>query len=136
MKTIYTRKHEPILVDDEDYGMLVKHVWHIDQGYARNRQLGLMHNVIKPAANGLVVDHINQNKLDNQKFNLRHVTPSTNRINSKESKNATGYRGVYEQKPGRFQASVRRDGKNISLGYFNNPQEAFAKVCEFRQNEK
>lgn len=76
------------LVDDEDFDWLNQFKWCItSHGYA-GKGFGYesiyMHTMIIKAPKGMMTDHINRNRLDNQRINLRIVTRSQNRINSKD----------------------------------------------------
>lgn len=98
-KEIYTAKKEIILVDDENYEMLNQFTWWTNRrGYACNNN-GFMHRLIMELTKndkGLYVDHINRNKLDNRKENLRIVTHAQNVCNRKTFSNSTsGYKGVH-----------------------------------------
>lgn len=77
--------------------------------------------------NYYVVDHINQNKLDNRKENLRICKQRNNMANSNLSKaNTSGYKGVYwSNKKNKWYAKIGYKNNTIHLGYFNNIQEAF-----------
>lgn len=70
------------LVDDEDVERVAGTKWHVsDSGYAVNRYKGKtlrMHRLINETPDGLVTDHINHNRLDNRKKNLRAVTQKEN----------------------------------------------------------
>lgn len=74
------------------------------------------------------VDHINGNKLDNRKSNLRICTASQNNMNmSITKKNTSGYKGIYFMKyPKNRQWSARIScGKQrIWLGSFSTKEEA------------
>lgn len=78
------------LVDDADYAELSQHKWFVDHyGYAvRNFPRSLcktrdirMHRVILNAPDGMTVDHINGNRLDNRRCNLRLATDAQNKCN-------------------------------------------------------
>lgn len=75
-----------------------------------------------------IVDHINRNKLDNRKCNLRVCDMKVNSINRDlQSNNTTGHKGVYcDKKAGTWNARVTVDGKTIHLGTFTTKEEAIA----------
>jgi hypothetical protein len=75
------------LVDDDDFNYLSQFIWTLAKsGYAvrskrrkePNSKNLAMHRIIMDCQEGLVVDHINFNKLDNRKENLRIVTREIN----------------------------------------------------------
>ena len=74
---------------------------------------------------GYVTDHINGNKLDNLKSNLRVTTDKLNRLNAgKRCDNTSGYKGVWKRKNGRWQAEIKLDGKKYSLGTYETKEES------------
>ena len=85
-------------------------------------QTHLHHIVVGHPPKGFMVDHINQDKLDNRRENLRITTRAVNAVNSDK------YRGVY-QKNKKFWSSFRRK----YLGMFDTPEEARAAYDEARQ---
>ena len=97
MKKLYlSGKHSQIftLVDDEDYEVLSLYHWYLsERGYVKNRTLGRIHRFIMFNAGhnieGLEIDHIYHNKLDNQKASLRVVTREENRLNQPFKLNKT-----------------------------------------------
>lgn len=74
------------------------------------------------------VDHRNQNKLDDRFDNLRLATNGQNQANiSMNKRNTSGVQGVgWHKRIGKWQSSIRINGKLISLGYFSDLQEAAA----------
>lgn len=88
-----------VLVDDEDEPIFDQYKWHIsDSGYVvwrgkkdGEKQTIRLHRLIAKPTNGLVVDHINRNKLDNRRSNLRCVTQAVNLQNRSGIENAKGY---------------------------------------------
>lgn len=115
---------ETILIDTEDFNKVKDSKWVLNHcGYARNGNKGLMHRLIMNCVknDGKIIDHINQNKLDNRKSNLRITNKTTNRINSKEIK---GYRLRKRKKGDRYTAFIRVNGKQIILGTYDTPEEA------------
>lgn len=123
------------LVDDEDYDWLVQWNWYYDSGYAMRSAKGChgtrrpkirMHREIISVSRELSVDHINGNKLDNRRCNLRACTQSENKRNRGKSKNNTsGYKGVHFYSPKKpWTVSIRVNNKQIFLGNFADPVDA------------
>lgn len=121
------------LVDDDIFDWLNQWRWHITNGYIIRKQYGkrgenkkpeniYIHRLIMGTPNGYVTDHINGNKLDNQRDNLRIGTQSQNMMNrGKQKNNTSGYKGVHWNKQHqKWQAVVKFDGKQKHLGYFDN----------------
>lgn len=87
------------LVDELDYNLLSKWSWHRNRdGYA-NRSTGKssmsMHRQIMNPPIGLDVDHINRNRLDNCRSNLRVATRTINNLNRPiDSRNKLGHNGI------------------------------------------
>lgn len=70
------------------------------------------------------IDHIDRDKLNNKISNLRGVSNQQNQRNRKVSKNNTsGTTGVSRFR-GKWQASIKVDGKKIHLGIRNSLEEA------------
>lgn len=92
-------KGRTVLIDDEDEKIFQSYNWHIsDSGYCvwrgikdGRKQTIRLHRLIAKPRNGLVVDHINRNKLDNRRKNLRCVTAAVNLKNTERVENAKGY---------------------------------------------
>ena len=119
------------LVDKKDRDKTKKYCWYLDQrGYVtawipEAKEHQTLHIVLlgKPPI-GYVWDHINQNKQDNRRENLRLTTKSVNAINGKISSNSsTGIRGVSKRRGG-FRAYITRHGKQFHLGDFKTMPEA------------
>ena len=140
MKRIYpTNIALPILVDDEDYEELNAHTWNISKnGYVRRsvwkdgKNTGeAMHRRIMSAPKGMDVDHIDQNRLNNQKANLRLATRSQNMANLRLKKKSTAhskYKGVSLMQNAKLKrpwiAYIKIDYKNIYIGYFDTEEDA------------
>jgi hypothetical protein len=129
------------LVDDEDYETLAKFKWHYHSaGYAArfgSRKHGhkyyLMHRVILEPPQGFVTDHINHDKLDNRRANLRTATHAQNMFNTRISKNNTsGYKGVsFRESCGKWHASASIKNKSKHIGFYQTPLEAHRAYCQF-----
>ena len=78
----------------------------------------------RPLEDGEEVAHINHNRLDNRRENLRLADHAQNCANRKRpSNNTSGYKGVHMQN-GRWAARCMKDGARYFLGYFDDPAEA------------
>lgn len=140
MKEIKLTNGVVTLVDDEDFEMLSKVTWYFrKEGYAVGNLPSpskgvypkvLMHRYILNAPKGSQVDHVNENKLDNRRENLRLATASTNKANSgMRSINTSGYKGVVYVKARKhlstpWAAQIKINYKTIGLGYFEVKEEA------------
>lgn len=126
-KVIKTKKGFNIFVSPEDYEKVKRYSWQIHYGYAvasaAKKKLGhySMHRLImgKPP-NGLCVDHINGNKLDNRRSNLRFVSYQENGYNRKNpnKNNKSGATGVH------WCNLNKKWRATISLGLFKSKEEA------------
>jgi HNH endonuclease len=72
------------------------------------------------------IDHIDMDKANNRWANLREATKSQNQANTGMSKsNTSGLKGVHLVKSkGRYQASIKVDGRQTFLGYYQSPHVA------------
>ena len=126
MKTIKLLHGQECMVDDEDFETYSGLKWSMsNSGYAQNNKR-YMHRMITSAPKGMQVDHINGNKLDNQKENLRVCTRSQNTANRKKQPNNTsGYKGVvWDTYTNRWCARIQINSKHINLGRFDYPKDA------------
>lgn len=109
-KRIFLGKGKFALVDESDYDYLMQWMWHYSTGYAirncRHGETPLMHRLLLNPAKGYFVDHINRERLDNRRANLRLCTMQENNINSK--KKGVTYFG------NRYYAQIMLNGKNYA----------------------
>ncbi|MDH5219038.1 MAG: AP2 domain-containing protein [Gammaproteobacteria bacterium] len=127
------------LVDSDNFENLSRYTWHLDSnGYAaRNapRKSGkkkiYMHRVINKTPEGMCTDHINLNKLDNRKANLRTVTHQQNEQNKmprskyNKKKCSSSFKGVsWVKRDNRWSAYITTDKKRKHIGYFQDEVEA------------
>lgn len=117
-----TSKGDEFLVDIDDYEKIKDFTWRVsNNGYivtTKNNKVVLLHRLIMNPSDDLIVDHINHNKKDNRKDNLRICTMSNNNMNkSKLPSNTSGVTGVTWNKKGGFWVSqIGLDNKMIMLG--------------------
>jgi hypothetical protein len=123
------------LVDNKWYPYLNKFTWQAryDRStgkYYAARQIHnnfiYMHREILNAPDGLHVDHINGDTLNNQGENLRLATSAENAWNrDKYKNNTTGYKGVtYDKERDKYRAQITAHGKAINLGRYEKPIDA------------
>jgi hypothetical protein len=139
MKEIPLTQGKVAIVDDDDFEWLSQWKWYCCQGYAvRNsptdpngkRGTIRMHREINHTPTGMETDHLNGNRLDDRKSNLRTCTTQENRQNFGIKRNNTsGYKGV--SKDGKFRgtgkqwrARIRINKKETVIGFFSDPVEA------------
>ena len=91
----------------------------------------LLHRWIANPPKNMVVDHINHNTLDNRKSNLRVVTQSENKQNTKSPKITGVYKYHYDRDKWIVVISV--NGKSEHFGIFKNKQDAIRKAEEVRR---
>ena len=136
MKEIILYKNKGIcLIDDEDYNLLSKFNWTLHHdGYAQisikiNNKWGVkfMHQLLINTPKGMETDHIDHNKLNNQKFNLRIVTNSQNNMNrlKQNGEYSSKFKGIYwHKRDEKWYAQIRFNKKYYYLGSFKNEIDA------------
>lgn len=143
MKQIGLSRRKVAIVDEEDFATLSKWKWYCTaQGYAahdvnkpppnghyKDHQV-LMHRLLTNAPKGIEVDHINGDKLDNRRVNLRLANRSQNMGN-------VFHVGVTYFKWGkrlkRWKAQIMVNYQNKFLGYFLTEDEAIKAYAEAKQ---
>lgn len=118
-------------IDSDDYDKIKDIYWNLKGRYVRgyaNKTLITLHDFIMNHKydNKTVVDHIDGNRKNCRKNNLRICTQQQNAFNSKISKNnTTGIIGVYWRKDTNVWTSkLMFNRKNINLGSFDNLDDA------------
>lgn len=126
-----------MVCDNSDWNRLKQYNWYQEKstGYARariNGKLCYFHRMVVDCEKGLVVDHKNQNKLDNRKCNLRCVSVSENLFNRGANKNnALGIKGVgFDKRRNKYYAKITIHRKNKFLGYFDTIEGAIKSRAE------
>ena len=130
MKLIYTRKYETIMVDKADYVYLNQFTWRLNRGYAVTNVKGkkvYMHRMILGITDSKIqTDHINHNKLDNRRYNIRACSIRQNLKNRKKQPNCTSiYKGVSLcSTTNKWVSSITHNYKKMHLGTFVCEKEA------------
>ena len=128
--TITLTKGFEAVVDAADFetlfGLGVK--WCVNDGYAFNAKHGRMHRFLLGAKSGQMVDHVNGDKLDNRRANLRLATNSQNQANRRAVRGASQFKGVCRQRrPASKDVWVARlvvEGRQLHLGSFDDEVSA------------
>lgn len=87
-----------------------------------------IHRIIMNAKPGDVVDHIDGNKLNCTKENMRLCSQADNAKNvGLRTDNTSGVPGVYwDERRHKWSAQIAKKGKTIGLGRFNAKEDAIA----------
>ena len=109
----YDEKGDFFIFDLEDYDKIRDYFWSMDDGYARTHDFNndfktlKLHRLVTGAKINDIVDHINRERRDNRKSNLRNVTSSQNTFNRGISKNnKSGVTGVHLVKENTWRVSL------------------------------
>lgn len=125
-------------VDADDYKELHRLAWHLTSGgYAQHSErlkreddfavvrMTSMHRSILGLASENEVDHINGDRLDNRKANLRVCTRTQNQWNSKGRGGRSGFKGVHWFEPAKcWQVRISANRKRYLIGYFHDSETA------------
>lgn len=113
---ICNRQGAPInetIIDVVDVDQVKKHRWYMHgKGYVQAQDVGMLHRFLLKPEYGEIIDHINKDKLDNRKSNLRIATLSENGYNSKlPVNNTSGIKGVtYHKQSDGWDSFLEKDG--------------------------
>jgi len=132
---------ETFLFDKEDIDKIKEYFWRVSKpsknhpltgGYVvsnsiKRKQVNLS-RLIMNCPEDLIVDHINHDKLDNRKENLRICTFSENQRNRR-------FKGVsFHRRQGKYYARITVNKVTINLGSFDTFEEA--KTARLKAQEK
>lgn len=159
VKIINLDNNKKTLVDDEDFEFINQWKWrfHISnphgQGYAyrtcKDNNI-FMHRVIMNRINKdfpiifdkktkIMIDHINRDRLDNRRQNIRIATNRENQLNSiRQNRSYTNYQGIFKQTSGSpgFRVLIKRNGKQLYLGSFKDKEQAREARNKYYDSEK
>lgn len=121
------------IVDIDDYESVRQYGWwEMSNGYivfqSSDNVAILLHRLVIGAKKGEVVDHINHDKKDNRKSNLRTANQECNMMNASARKdNTSGHTGVWkDNRTGKWVAEIRAHKKKINLGHYATLNDAVA----------
>jgi hypothetical protein len=103
--------------------------WTNSNGYAAalvgGQTMG-MHRLILGDPVGVLVDHRDEDRRNNRRFNIRHADKSGNMSNrGLQHNNTSGYKGVWFHKQvGKWTAEIKKDGKKHYLGLYESADDA------------
>jgi len=125
------------IVDDEDYELVSRHSWSIQERKRARKPSGPYAQAPGPEGSGPILmhklitgwpmtDHINGNGLDNRRSNLRPVTNHQNRMNqSPQIGRASRFKGVtWDAQRQKWQARITFNYKQHALGRFTSEEDA------------
>lgn len=140
---LYNQKNVQIgsfIIDLDDIEKVKYHKWRLSsfnhvitgrpaEGNARDLSHVILGITKEDCKNGVVVDHINRNPLDNRKSNLRECVQGENVLNkSIMTNNTSGFTGVsYRKDRNAYDPEIRFQHKRCHLGYTKTLKEAVYK---------
>lgn len=153
---VYNQKNLPVatfIVDKEDIEKIKYHKWRIDTNNriitgncSKTRPRKELTHVLLEVPEGMVVDHIDGNTLNNKKSNLRVCTQGENLCNKHfMSNNKSGWQGVvWDKARRRWAPEIQYESKKCHLGRYSLKEEAIfvrdvaEKICfkEFQNQSK
>jgi hypothetical protein len=137
-RRIYLGEGEWTILDEKDYYKYGKFKWTLGgkrknfyaiRGIKNDKgevEILRLHRAIMKAPKHLLVDHRNNNGLDNRNANLRLATKAQNACNSRKRKNASSrFMGVnFHKGVGMWAARIQHHGKDSWLGYYKDEIDA------------
>lgn len=140
MKILPLTQGKVALIDEVDYETLKHYRWYFEKstGYARGsfrkdgnwKKIYLHQMIMGIPSKGLEIDHVNRNRLDNRRKNLRYVTKAQNQANRNKCSNpkSSKYIGVYyvikSSSKNKWRGSIWVNDRHKYLGYFSTEREA------------
>ena len=123
-------KISEFIIDLEDLDLIKYRKWNLSKyGYVVSNNKGnpiKLHRYILNVPEDKVVDHINNNPLDNRHCNLRICTKGQNNCNKiKSGRNTTGIFGVnWSNERKKWCSEIRKNNKRVHLGRWDDKNEA------------
>ena len=148
MKTIELTQGKVALVDDVDYVYLMQWKWQAHTSRTswrptrRTRVEGkwtsryMYHDIAeRMGMRTAIVDHVDQNPLNNRRSNLRAATYSQNGHNcGPRQRSTTGVKGVsFHKEKHKYHAQIQVASKKYHVGYYKTLAEAAVAIQKKRQ---
>jgi hypothetical protein len=135
MREIKLTKGKVAIVDDSDYEVLSAFTWYFDGrgyasrtlciGYPKCKHYRMHRQVLGIVDPKIHVDHINGDRLDNRKSNLRLCSNAENMRNRGALKsNTSGFKGVVLSGKDRWRAQIKFKRTYYYLGIFSTAEAA------------
>jgi hypothetical protein len=127
MKVLYDEVDHDAVMRVKWYAVRSKRTYYAETAryFISGRRVRGMHHLIMQPPQGMVVDHVNGNGLDNRRANLRICTPNQNRRNTRSYTGSSRYKGVaFHKRDRRWAAHICANGRDIWLGYHKTEEGA------------
>ena len=118
------------LFDKEDYDKIKDYHWYVQQGYIKTVVRGkniALHRLVMGVLDDedkSPVDHINRNKLDDRKENLRIVTTAQNNRNRDRWRKDGTKVGVYKFRENKWESKIGINGECTRIGVYDTYEDA------------
>jgi hypothetical protein len=119
------------ILDKTDAEVTLGRTWYAHRScsnlYAASRKPTMiyLHREVMRAPDGMQVDHINGDGLDNRRCNLRLATAQQNRFNTRSRGGVSPYKGVWlDHSTGKWRAAIKFDRRRFGLGSFRGEEDA------------
>ena len=128
------------LVDNGDYVWAMQWVWHLTRkGYVRHTERlpsgqikgTRLHRALAQrwgwTLGHLTIDHVNHDRLDNRRQNLRAISSAQNTQHRRgpNANNRSGYLGVHFHRASqRWRAKITVNGQRVNIGTYETPEKA------------
>lgn len=129
-----------VIFDEADRDAIDSKEWFLTpQGYActkvgvsaAKRTVGLHRYILGDVEDGMMIDHINRNPLDNRRRNLRVVTPSENTLNSRKRRGCSSRHKGVSKSGEMWQVVIRVHGRLKWMGKYKTEAEALAVAAPY-----
>ena len=112
-------KDKECLIDKDVFNVVKNYKFCIQKGYAFNNKIGKLHKfIVGSIPKGMQVDHINGNRMDNRRCNLRVCSNQQNSFNRK----CNGY--YFRKDLNKWQSYITVNNKTITLGCYEKEEDA------------
>ena len=120
------------MIDNDDFDRIKERHWTYSKGYwstyikidDKRMRVG-MHTFIMQPKDGYVIDHVDRNRSNNRKYNLRQATVSQNSMNKTLRKKNSGITGVMpDKRRNKWRAFITLNKKYICLGRYADKDDA------------